>query len=112
MLPQEGHLLRIFVAESDHHDGKPLYEWILQQAREQGLAGCTVLRGLEGFGAKSHVHTAKILRLSANLPIVIEMVDTLEKIDAFLPIIDGAITNGLATVEKVQIRFYRGGEGD
>jgi PII-like signaling protein len=112
MLPQEGHLLRIFVAESDQYDGKPLYEWIVQKARKQGLAGCTVLRGLEGFGAKSRVHTAKILRLSADLPIVVEMVDTLEKIDAFLPIIDAAITNGLATVEKVQIRFYRGGEGD
>jgi PII-like signaling protein len=109
ILPEEGHLLRIFIGESDHRDGVPLYEWIVRQARQSGLAGATVLRGLEGFGAKSRLHTAKILRLSMDLPIVVEIVDTREKIEAFLPVIDEAITEGLATLEKVQIRFYRSG---
>jgi hypothetical protein len=109
MLPEEGHLLRIFIGESDRHDGIPLYEWIVRQARQNGLAGATVLRGLEGFGAKSRLHTAKILRLSMDLPIVVEIVDTREKIEAFLPVIDAAINEGLATLEKVRIRFYRSG---
>jgi len=87
-----------------------LYEWIVRTAREHGLAGATVLRGVEGFGARSRVRTAKILDLSTDLPIVIEIIDTLEKIDAFLPIIDGAISDGMATVERVQIRFYRSGK--
>ena len=102
-------MLRIFIGESDKHEGVPLYEWIVRKAREQGLAGATVLRGLEGFGAHSRVHTAKILRLSTDLPIVVEIVDSLEKIEAFLPAIDGAIREGLATLERVQIRFYRSG---
>lgn len=110
LLPQEGHLLRIFIGESDKHDGMPLYEWIVRQARERGLAGATVLRGIEGFGAHSRLHTAKILRLSVDLPIVVEIVDTLEKIEAFLPVIDVAIPEGLATLERVQIRFYRSGK--
>ena len=110
MLPEEGHLLRIFVGESDKHKGVPLYEWIVRQARERGLAGATVLRGVEGFGAHSRLHTAKILRLSEDLPIVIEIVDTREKIEAFLPIVDAAIPEGLATLEKVQIRLYRSGQ--
>lgn len=109
-LPEEGHLLRIFIGESDRHDGNLLYEWILRQARERGLAGATVLRGIAGFGAHSHLHTARILRLSEDLPIVIEIVDVLEKIEAFLPIIDSAIPEGLATIEPVQIRFYRSGK--
>ena len=111
MLPAEGHLLRIFIGESDHRGGAPLYEWIVQQARHAGLAGCTVLRGLEGFGAHSRLHTAKVLRLSADLPIVVEIVDTLDKIEAFMPVIDGAIEEGLATLEPVEIRFYRSGNG-
>jgi len=110
MLPDEGKLLRIFIGESDKHDGKPLYEWIIEKAREHGLAGSTVIRGIEGFGAHSRVHTAKILRLSADLPIIIEIVDTLEKIENFLPVIDDAIKEGLATLEKVEIRLYRSGE--
>ena len=110
MLPEEGHLLRIFVGESDKHDGMPLYEWIVRRARELGLAGATVLRGVEGFGAHSRLHTAKILRLSEDLPIIVEVVDTREKIEAFLPVIDEAIPEGLATLEKVQIRFYRSGK--
>jgi len=110
VLPEEGHLLRIFIGESDKHDGIPLYEWIVKKAREFGLAGATVLRGLEGFGAHSRVHTAKILRLSTDLPLVVEIVDTKDKIESFLPVIDDAIPEGLATLEKVQIRFYRAGK--
>jgi len=108
-LPEDGYLLRIFVGESDKHEGKPLYEWLVLQAREAGLAGATVLRGIEGFGAHSRLHTAKILRLSEDLPIVIEIVDTAEKIETFLPVVDGAIGEGLATIEKVRVRFYRAG---
>jgi len=110
-LPKEGFLLRIFLGESDRHAGMSLYEWIVRKARENGLAGATVLRGLEGYGARSRIHTARILDLSTDLPIVVEIVDTLEKIEAFLPIVDDAITDGLATVERVQIRFYRSGAG-
>jgi hypothetical protein len=112
ILPKEGKLLRIFIGENDKQDGLPLYEWIVRQAREQGLAGATVLRGLEGFGAHSRLHTAKILRLSNDLPIVIEIVDTEEKIEAFLPLIDSSIVEGLATVERVEVRFYRSGESE
>ena len=111
MLPKDGTLLRIFVGESDKHQGSPLYEWIVRKAREQGLAGATVLRGLEGFGAHSRLHTAKVLRLATDLPIVIEIVDTEENIQAFLPAIDDAIGEGLATLEKVEVRFYRSGKG-
>jgi PII-like signaling protein len=110
MLPKDGKLLRIFVGESNKHEGLRLYEWIVRKAREQGLAGATVLRGMEGFGAHSRLHTAKILRLSTDLPIVIEIVDTDEKIQAFLPLIDDAIGEGLATLEKVEVRFYRSGQ--
>jgi PII-like signaling protein len=106
-LPKEGKLLRIFIGEDDKHDGMPLYEWIVRKARENGLAGATVLRGLEGYGAHSRLHTAKILRLSSDLPIVIEIVDTEKKIESFLPLIDDAVGEGLATVEKVEVRFYR-----
>jgi PII-like signaling protein len=108
-LTRKGHLLRIFIGESDRHEGVPLYEWLVRRAREHGLAGATVLRGLEGFGASSRLHTAKILRLSSDLPIVVEIVDTIEKIESFLPVIDEAVGEGLATVEKVDVRFYRGG---
>ena len=110
MLPKHGTLLRIFVGESDKHQGIPLYEWIVRKAREEGLAGATVLRGLEGFGAHSRLHTAKILRLSTDLPIVVEIVDTEDNIQAFLPAIDDAIGEGLATLEKVEVRFYRSGK--
>lgn len=111
VLPRDGKLLRIFVGESDKHDGQPLYEWIVRRAKEEGLAGATVLRGLLGFGAHSRIHTAKILRLSTDLPIVIEIVDTEARIEAFLPLIDDVITEGLATVERVEVRFYRSGAG-
>lgn len=109
MLPKEGKLLRIFIGESDKHDGQPLHEWIVRQARHHGLAGATVLRGLEGYGANSRLHTAKILRLSSDLPILVEIVDTEEKIEAFLPVVDAAVEDGLATVERVEVRFYRSG---
>jgi hypothetical protein len=111
MLPEQGHLLRIFIGESDKHGGLPLYEWIVREARRHGLAGATVLRGVEGFGARSRLHTAKILRLSEDLPIIVEIVDTREKIEAFMPVVDAAIPEGLATLEKVEIRFYRSGRG-
>ena len=104
---KRGSLLRVYIGESDRQDGKPLHEWIVRKAREHGLAGATVLRGLEGFGAKSHLHTANILRLSTDLPILIEIVDTRDKIDAFLPVIEDAIEDGLATIEQVEILFYR-----
>lgn len=106
-LPDEGALLRIFIGESDKHDGRPLYEWIVERAREQHLAGATVMRGLMGFGANSRLHTAHILRLSMDLPIVIEIVDTREKIEAFLSLVDAVIKEGLVTMERVQIRLYR-----
>lgn len=109
ILPEEGYLLRIFIGESDRYDGKLLYEWIILQAREAGLAGATVLRGIMGFGAHSRIHTSRILRLSEDLPVVVEVVDTLEKLEAFLEVIDEAIEEGLATVEKAQVRFYRSG---
>ena len=107
MLPEQGKLLRIFIGESDRYEGLPLAEWIVIKAREQGLAGATVLRGLQGFGAHSKIHTSKILRLSEDLPVVIEVVDSSEKIEQFLPLIDAAIGEGLATLETVEIRFYR-----
>src|SRR5215831_18197181 len=108
-IPEDGYLLRIFLGESDKHEGKPLYEWLVIKAREAGLAGATVLRGIEGFGAHSRLHTAKILRLSEDLPIIVEIVDAVAKIDAFLPTVDAAIAEGMATLERVQVRFYRSG---
>jgi hypothetical protein len=107
-LTEDGCLLRIFIGEGDKHAGRPLYEWIVAQAREQGLAGATALRGVTGFGANSVIHTFKIERLSTDLPIVVEIVDTRENIERFLAAIDDKITAGLATVEKVQVRVYRG----
>ncbi|CCK78901.1 DUF190 domain-containing protein [Desulfobacula toluolica] len=107
VLPEKGHLLRIFIGESDKKDGTPLYEWIVKKAREQGLAGATVTRGILGFGAHSRIHTTKILRLSEDMPMVIEIVDTLEKINKFMPVIDHTIIEGLVTIEEISIRFYR-----
>ena len=112
ILPKDGKLLRIFIGESDKCEGRPLYEWIVLKARENGLAGATVLRGLEGFGAHSRLHTAKILLLSSDLPIVVEIVDSEKKIEAFLPLIDDAVSEGMATVEKVGVRFYRSGTSE
>ena len=109
-LPREAELLRIFIGEDDRHETHPLYQAIVNAARQRGLAGATVLRGFLGFGAASRIHPAKILRLSTDLPIVVEIVDTPEKIESFLPIVDAAVGEGLATVEKVEIRFYRSGD--
>jgi len=110
MLPAEGFLLRIFIGESDRHNGKLLYEWIVIKAREEGLAGATVMRGMMGFGAHSRMHTFKIERLSQDLPIIIEIVDTREKLEKFLSLIDNEIEEGMATLEKAQIHFYRSGQ--
>ncbi len=110
MLPSEGYLLRIFIGESDRHDGKLLYEWIVLQAREAGLAGATVMRGMMGFGAHSRMHTFKIERLSQDLPIIVEIVDTREKLEKFLALIDKEIEEGMATLEEIQIHFYRSGK--
>jgi uncharacterized protein len=107
VLPQEGCLLRVFIGEDDKHDGKPLYELLVLKARERGLAGATVLRGIMGFGAHSRLHTFKIERLSLDLPIVVEIVDARDKLEAFLAEIDPLIREGLATLEKAEVRFYR-----
>jgi len=107
-LPKDAMLLRIFIGEADELKGAPLYQKIVEKAREQKLAGATVLRGPMGFGKSSHLHTAKILRLSMDLPMVIEIVDTEEKIHGFLPHLDGMIQGGLVTLEKVQALMYRG----
>ncbi len=106
-IPQEGYLLRIFVGESDKVCHRPLYEEIVLKAREQGLAGATVLRGVMGFGKHSILHTAKILRLSEDMPMIVEIVDSLEKIEVFLPLLDEMITDGLVTLEKVRVIHYR-----
>jgi len=106
-LPQESRLLRVFLGESDRYDGKPLYEAIVLKARELGLAGATVLRSPMGFGATSHLHTAKILRLSDDLPIIIEIVDDEPKLTAFLPVLDGMMDGGLVTLETVRVVHYR-----
>jgi hypothetical protein len=106
-LPEECMLLRVFIGESDRYDGHPLYESIVIKAREKGLAGATVLRSPLGFGASSHLHTAKILRLSEDLPVIIEIVDTEDKINAFLPIIETMMHGGLVTLEKARVIHYR-----
>lgn len=105
----EGKLLRIFIGESDRWEGAPLYEAIVRKVRKAGYAGATVLRGIEGFGAHSRLHTARILRLSEDLPIVIEIADTAARIDALIPILDGMIKEGLVTLERIEIVKYRPG---
>ena len=106
-LPEEGILLRIFIGETDRIHGKCLYEQIVLEARELGLAGATVIRGTMGFGSSSRLHTAKILRLSEDLPVVIELVDTEENLNKLMPFIDENVTEGLVTMEKVRIIKYR-----
>jgi len=111
-LPEDGYLLRVFIGESDRWEGHPLYEAIVMKARRDGLAGATVLRGIMGFGAKSRIHTAKVLRLSEDLPIVVEVVDSLEKIEKFAAELDRMITDGMVTLEKARvIRYRHGGKG-
>lgn len=109
-LPRDGQLLRVFIGESDRWGGLPLYEAIVQEARKRGLAGATVLRGCEGFGAHSRIHTARILRLSEDLPVVVELVDSEDKIQGFLPVLDEMVEEGLATVEKATVILYRPGQ--
>ncbi len=106
-VPHDSMLLRIFIGEDHRWHHQPLYEAIVMKAREMHLAGATALRGPMGFGATSHLHTAKILRLSMDLPMVIEIVDSEEKITAFLPVIDGMIDSGLVTLERVKVIHYR-----
>ncbi len=106
-IPQDGCLLRVFIGESDKWHGHPLYEAIVMKARELHLAGATVLRGPMGFGAKSRLHTAKVLRLSEDLPIVIEIVDSRAKIEELIPHIDQMVQEGLVTLEKVEVIKYR-----
>lgn len=106
-IPTQGKLLRVFLGESDRANGRPLYEEIVRCARERGLAGATVLKGFLGFGCKSHWHTAKLLRMSGDLPVVVEIVDSKEKIQDFLPFLDEKVREGLVTVEDVDVILYR-----
>jgi uncharacterized protein len=105
-VPHDAMLLRIFIGEEDRHEHQPLYEAIVRKAREQHLAGATVLRGPLGYGHSSRLHTAKVLRLSEDLPMVIEIVDGPEKIEAFLPLLKGMVSGGLVTLEKVKVVRY------
>jgi hypothetical protein len=107
-IPENGKLLRIFIGEADRWHHQPLYEAIVLKARELGLAGATVLRGPMGFGAHSHLHTSKILRLSMDLPIVIEMVDSEENLNKLIPFLDDMVQDGLVTLEDVRVLKYRG----
>ncbi len=106
-LPANALLLRVFIGESDKVNGKPLYEVIVEEARKREMAGATVVRGFLGFGANSRIHTAKLLRLSEDLPVVVEIVDEEEKLEAFLPELDKMIGEGLVTLEKVRVIVYR-----
>ena len=110
-LLEEGYLLRIFIGEADKYQGKPLYEWLVVQAKGQGLAGATVLRGVMGFGANSRkIQTFKLTRLSEDLPVVVEIVDTKDRLDAYLESVDESIQAGMVTLEKATVRIYRGNE--
>ncbi len=103
---KSGKLLRIFIGESARYEGRPLYEWIVVKAKESGLMGATVIRGIMGFGARSLIHSAKIMRLSMDLPVIIEIVDSEEKIMDFISIIEDIVEDGLITLEKAEIKFY------
>ncbi|MCK5356787.1 MAG: DUF190 domain-containing protein [Elusimicrobiales bacterium] len=111
-LPEDGKLLRIFLGESDMWEGKPLYEQIVIKARELKMAGATVVRGLMGFGAKSHMHMAKILRLSEDMPMIIEIVDTRENIDKLMPFLDETMGECLVTLEDIKVVKYASGRGN
>lgn len=104
-------LLRIFIGEADDYEGRPLYQAVMETLRQEGVAGATVLRGVEGFGKSSLLHTANLLRMSADLPILIECVDTAERIEEMMPILDEMIGDGLVTTQDVEVRVYRGSEG-
>jgi PII-like signaling protein len=111
MLPREGCLLRVFLGEADRHDGRPAFEAIVLEARKRGLAGATVLRGVLGYGGSSRLHAAKVLSLSEDLPMVVEIVDTRERLEEFVPFIETVVRDGLVTIEKAEIIFYRPGVG-
>jgi len=106
-LPSEASLLRVFIGESDKAEGRPLFELIVEKARRRGLAGATAVRGFLGFGANSRIHTSKVLRLSEDLPVVVEIVDAEDKIEAFLPELDAMIGEGMVTLEKIRVIAYR-----
>jgi len=108
-IPADGKLLRIFIGEADKWQGKPLYEEIILLAKKNGMAGATAIKGFMGFGCKSHMHTTKILRLSQDLPIIIEIVDSEEKINEFIPYLDEMVKEGLITLEKANVIMYRAG---
>jgi uncharacterized protein len=108
----DGQLLRIYIGESDRWEGRPLYEALVRAARDQGLAGATALRGIEGFGAKSQIHTVKVLHLSEALPIVVEIADRADRIAEFMPIVDKMVGEGMVTLEKVNIVLYRHEDGE
>lgn len=110
-LPSECKLLRIFIGESDKYNGRPLYEAIVTEARARGLAGATVLRGTLGYGVHSRLHSAKVLRLSEDLPMVVEIIDRPERISDFLPLLDEMVPEGLITIEDIKVIAYRHGEG-
>lgn len=104
---KNGCLLRIFVGENDRVHGRPLYEWLVEEAKKQELAGATVIRGMMGFGRKSKIHSSRILRLSTDLPVIIEIVDTRDRLEGYLESVEGEIKEGLATLEKADVKFYR-----
>ncbi|GMV94959.1 MAG: hypothetical protein AMXMBFR82_47370 [Candidatus Hydrogenedentota bacterium] len=106
-IPSDAQLVRIYIGESDKSGHRPLYEVIVTEARKRGMAGATVLRGMMGFGKNSRMHTTKILRLSEDLPLVIEIVDSRERVQEFLPELNAMVTNGLVTVENIQVEVYR-----
>ena len=106
-IPQEGCLLRVFIGESDRWHGKALYEAIVLKARELHLAGATVIKGVMGYGAHSRLHTAKVLCLSEDLPVIVEIVDSREKLDKLLPFLDEVVTDGLVTIERAEVIWYR-----
>jgi len=107
-LPEESDLLRIFIGEGDRHEGRPLYQAIVEEAMGRGMAGATVLRGLMGYGAHSRLHTVKVLRISEDLPLVVEIVDRPERIEAFLPDLERMVSGGLITIEKIRVVSYTG----
>ena len=106
-IPSDGKLLRIFIGEADKWNGRPLYEEIVLLAKKNSMAGATVVKGFMGFGCKSHMHTTKLLRLSEDLPIIIEIVDSEEKINQFIPFLDEMVKEGLVTTEKANVVMYR-----
>ena len=111
-LPEEAEILRVFIGESDRHDGRPLYEAIVMEARRLGMAGATVVRGALGFGVHSRIHTSKLLRLSEDMPMIVEIVDGPAKIEAFIPTLDAMVGEGLITIEKVRVVAYRHSGGN